>query len=73
MPWKGNAAFGLWANTDYKKFDQNQPLVKGHKGNISDVQFYPFSNVILASSSADCLIKIWVCPKGGLQKDMLDS
>jgi WD40 repeat protein len=73
VPWKGNSTFALFANNDYKKFDQTQPLVKGHKGNISDVQFYPFSNQILASSSADTFIKIWVCPKGGLKKDLMES
>jgi WD40 repeat protein len=35
-------------------------LIKGHNGEITDCAFSPFAPDLLASSSNDCTVKLWI-------------
>lgn len=41
-------------------------MLTGHQGQITDLDFSPFHDNILATSSADSTLKLWVLPEGGL-------
>lgn len=51
---------------EFKRFDNNINLIKGHTGAITDVSFSPFVEQLLASSSEDGTTKLWVIPEGGI-------
>jgi WD40 repeat protein len=40
----------------------------GHQGQITDLDFSPFHDNILATSSADSTLKLWVLPEDGLKE-----
>jgi coronin-1B/1C/6 len=63
----------VWNATDFKRFDANVPLIKGHQGAITDLMFSPFHNNLLASSSEDGKVKLWVIPEGGLTQHVKDE
>ena len=66
MPWTQNASIACFSSYDFKRFDANIPLIKGHTGNITDLGFSPFHDNLLGSASEDGKIKLWVIPEGGL-------
>jgi len=41
-------------------FDANTPLLKGHTGNIFDMQWSPFEDRLLATCADDGKAKFWV-------------
>lgn len=47
--------------------------VTGHHGPVLDLQWNPFNDNIIASSSDDCTVKIWYIPDGGLKKSNLNT
>lgn len=49
------------------------PLITGHKGTVLNLEFHPHNDNIIASSSSDLTIKVWVIPDGGLQEDMSEA
>ncbi|KAG8196324.1 hypothetical protein JTE90_013809 [Oedothorax gibbosus] len=53
------------------RVDVSLGRVTGHNGPVLDLQWNPFNDNIIASSSDDCTIKIWYIPDGGLQKTNL--
>ena len=58
--WSFAASIAVFSTYDYKRFDQNIPLLKGHQGPITDLQWCPFQDKLLASSSDDSSIKLWI-------------
>lgn len=52
--------------------DVNQPLVAGHKGPVLDIQWCPFNDNIIASSSEDTTIKVWQIPDYGLTRTLTE-
>ena len=50
----------------------NYPRVTGHRGAVLDLQWNPFDDNVIASSSEDCTIKIWYIPDGGISEDLVD-
>jgi len=42
------------------------PLVAGHSAEVLDIEFNPFNDNLIASSSEDGYAKIWAIPDGGL-------
>jgi WD40 repeat protein len=57
----------------FRRFDQSLNLVKGHHGTVTDVQFSPFAQNLLASSSEDATVKFWVCPQEGYKENCNES
>lgn len=59
MHWSGTATLAVFAAEDFKKCENDQPLIKGHNGEITDCAFSPFADDLLATSSNDCTVKLW--------------
>lgn len=58
---------------DYKRLEADQPLIRGHAGPIMDWDFSPFNDNLLATSSEDGIIKLWLIPDDGITQDVLDA
>ena len=58
---------------NYKRYEADLPLIKGHGGPIVDFEFSPFSEQLLATASEDGSIKLWVIPEDGITKDTMES
>lgn len=55
----GGGAFLVLPVGKTGRLDINQPLVTGHKGAVLDIAFNPFNDNIIASTSEDCVIRLW--------------
>lgn len=66
MAWTQASSIAVWSANDFKRFDANIHLIKGHQGGITDLSFSPFNDHLLASASEDGKVKLWVIPEGGL-------
>ena len=66
VPWTNTATLAVFPSYKFGKFQADVKLIKGHKGNVTDVAFSPFAKQLLASGSEDATIKLWVLsnPKG---------
>lgn len=42
------------------------PLLHAHSDTVTDLDFSPFHDGLLATGSQDCLVKIWCIPPEGL-------
>lgn len=49
------------------------PLLHAHSDTVTDMQFSPFHDGLLATGSQDCLVKIWHIPETGLQESLSNS
>ena len=48
------------------KYDKETAVLSGHAGGITDLDFSPFDDDVLASGSDDATVKVWRIPAGGL-------
>ncbi|KAK4887740.1 hypothetical protein RN001_004011 [Aquatica leii] len=46
------------------------PLLHAHLDTVTDMDFSPFHDGLLATGSQDCLVKIWHIPETGLQESL---
>jgi hypothetical protein len=65
IPWTAGKQWG-------GKVDPKLPLVAGHKSAVLDIDFHPFNDKLIASTSEDCTGKIWGIPEGGLTSTMTE-
>lgn len=49
------------------------PLLHAHSDTVTDMDFSPFNDSLLATSSQDCLVKIWHIPENGLTESISNS
>lgn len=56
-----------------KRVSCDLPHLAGHKGNITDFDFNPFNDQILATGAEDTLVKIWTIPDAGLTESQTES
>ena len=73
MAWTQASSVAVWKADDFKRFDANIPLIKGHNGAITDLMFSPFHDQLLASSSEDGKCKLWMIPEGGLTSHVMNE
>lgn len=57
----------------YKRLEADLPLIKGHAGPVVDFDFSPFNDSLLATSSEDGTIKLWLIPDEGITHDVSES
>jgi coronin-1B/1C/6 len=55
---------------DFTKFQINDPMLKGHTGAITDFEFNPFIDNVLATASEDGTAALWTIPIDGLTEDL---
>ncbi|XP_013378981.1 coronin-7-like, partial [Lingula anatina] len=51
---------------------KTMPLVQAHADFVSDMDFSPFNDNLLATGSFDCTVKLWDIPDGGLTESIHD-
>jgi len=68
IPWKsaGGGTIVVMKANEYKRFEADIALIKGHAGPINDFEFSPFNDSLLATASEDGTIKLWVIPEEGV-------
>ncbi|XP_071951784.1 coronin-7-like [Antedon mediterranea] len=49
------------------------PCLKAHSDLVTDMDFSPFNDYLLATCSQDCSIKLWDLPEGGLTEDITNA
>ncbi|XP_037087762.1 coronin-7-like [Pollicipes pollicipes] len=47
--------------------DHGPPLLAAHADCVTDMTFSPFDDGLLATGSADCTVRVWSVPEGGLE------
>jgi WD40 repeat protein len=68
----GGGVVCILDNDKPQKVPMDFPMIKGHSGTILDIDWYPFDDHYLASSSMDNSIKIWQVPEE-FKEDMTES
>ncbi|KAL7717270.1 Coronin [Entamoeba marina] len=60
------AGGGAFATIPYDRFGKQTDvcLFTGHKATVLDLDYNPFNDDLIASSSEDCLVRIWGIPEG---------
>ncbi|XP_036319531.1 coronin-7 isoform X3 [Rhagoletis pomonella] len=57
---------------DCGRKSKTMPLLHGHTDTVTDLEFSPFHDGLLATASQDCLVKIWHIPEKGLEASLSD-
>jgi WD40 repeat protein len=60
VAWKDPASIVVVPNDCNKKFEASQQMLKGHKDVITDMGWSPYQPALLASSSKDTTVKLWM-------------
>ncbi|XP_063231894.1 coronin-7 [Bacillus rossius redtenbacheri] len=55
---------------DRGRKSKGMPLLHAHSDTVTDMDFSPFHDGLLATGSQDCLVKVWHIPEGGLQESL---
>ncbi|XP_049863280.1 coronin-7 isoform X4 [Schistocerca gregaria] len=58
---------------DCGRKSKTMPLLHAHSDTVTDMDFSPFHDNILATGSQDCLVKIWQIPENGLEENLTNS
>ena len=58
--WKATSSIAVFNADKPLTFESNTPLLKGHSGNIFDMQWSPFQDRLLATCADDGKAKFWV-------------
>lgn len=54
------------------RVDLNAPKVAGHKQDVLDIAWNPFNDNVIASSSEDTTVKVWMIPDRGLVENLTE-
>ncbi len=60
LAWASQASISVVNANKQQNFDPSTPLIRGHSGNIQDLQWNPFEDRLLASSADDGKVKLWI-------------
>ncbi|KOC65257.1 Coronin-7 [Habropoda laboriosa] len=55
---------------DCGRKSKTMPLLHAHADTVTDMDFSPFHDGILATGSQDCLVKLWHIPETGLEEPL---
>ncbi|XP_066534505.1 coronin-2A isoform X2 [Hoplias malabaricus] len=66
----GGGAFLVLNINHTGKVDPHHPKISGHRGNVLDVKWNPFSDNCIASCSEDATVKVWEIPPHGVLKNI---
>lgn len=58
---------------DYGRKPKTMPLLHAHTDTVTDLEFSPFHDSLLATASQDSLVKIWHIPEEGLKESMSNA
>ncbi|XP_037938680.1 coronin-7 isoform X4 [Teleopsis dalmanni] len=57
---------------DCGRKSKTMPLLQAHTDTVTDLEFSPFHDGLLATASQDCLVKLWHIPEKGLEVSLSD-
>uniref|UniRef100_A0A1A9W972 Coronin n=1 Tax=Glossina brevipalpis TaxID=37001 RepID=A0A1A9W972_9MUSC len=57
---------------DCGRKSKTMPLLHAHTDTVTDLDFSPFHDGLLATASQDCTVKIWHIPEKGLETSLAD-
>lgn len=70
---RGGGSLGI-VPLDYKgRVESSIPLVHGHSDLITDFDFSPFDDGMLATCSTDANVRVWHIPEGGLAESLANA
>ncbi|XP_046480560.1 coronin-7 isoform X3 [Neodiprion pinetum] len=55
---------------DCGRKSKTMPLLHAHTDTVTDMDFSPFHDGLLATGSQDCLVKLWHIPEAGLEESL---
>ncbi|KAK1130586.1 hypothetical protein K0M31_018711 [Melipona bicolor] len=55
---------------DCGRKSKTMPLLHAHADTVTDMDFSPFHDGLLATGSQDCLVKLWHIPEAGLEEPL---
>ncbi|XP_048513736.1 coronin-7 isoform X2 [Athalia rosae] len=55
---------------DCGRKSKTMPLLHAHTDTVTDMDFSPFHDGILATGSQDCLVKLWHIPEAGIEESI---
>lgn len=71
VPWSGGGgAVAVIPQSEVGRKPAELPTFNGHSGQVLDFDFNPFNDYILATGSADCTVKVWGIPEGGIKESV---
>ncbi|XP_067641654.1 coronin-7 isoform X4 [Eurosta solidaginis] len=66
------SSVAVLALDDCGRKGKTMPLLHGHTDTVTDLEFSPFHDGLLATASQDCLVKIWHIPEKGLEQSLTE-
>ncbi|XP_006824884.1 LOW QUALITY PROTEIN: coronin-7-like, partial [Saccoglossus kowalevskii] len=63
-------SLGIVTVNEAGRKDRGLPLLHAHSQFVTDFDFSPFDDYLLATCSQDCTVKIWSLPEGGLTENI---
>ncbi|XP_077983604.1 coronin-7-like [Glandiceps talaboti] len=66
----GGGSLAVVPINDSGRKSKSMPLLHAHSQLVTDLDFSPFNDYLLATCSLDCSIKIWNLPEGGLTESL---
>jgi len=58
---------------DCGRKSKTMPLLHAHTDTVTDMDFSPFHDGLLATGSQDCLVKLWHIPEKGLEESLCNA
>jgi len=62
----------VWSHKAVGRIPDNAPKINVHKNKVTDMDFSPFVESLLATASDDQCVKVSMIPAGGLKADLTD-
>ena len=66
MSWSNSGEIVVVDSNNFCRIKPDQPRIKGHRANVLDLEFSPFSSDLLAAAFDDNSVLLYKIPEGGL-------
>ena len=70
LSWSNQGEIIVVDSTTFCSIKPDQPRIKGHRANVLDLEFSPFSSDLLAAAFDDCSVLLYKIPEGGLTQHL---
>ena len=70
MSWSNQGEIVVVDSSEFCSIKPDQPRIKGHRANVLDLEFSPFSSDLLAAAFDDNTVLLYKIPEGGLTEHM---
>lgn len=71
--WERKGCVAVLPSYDYKRLPFEFPMIKGHKGGITSMEFSPFQDRLLATGCEDGMVRCFVIDEGGIKADIMEA